>query len=130
MTQSQLAHVTISAPTRLRRTRAGSQKVISLLLGLSVSLISCADSADEAMDLMSADKISTSRLRDNLRVLSERAALRGIYQITTIAGIANAETGLAHCWADATWACQGPASSSCVRWTVSTSSTSTAGSPG
>ena len=77
MTQSQPAHVTISAPTRLGRPRAGSLKVISLLLSLSVSLISCADSADEEMDLlMSTDKISTSRLRDNLRVLSERAALR------------------------------------------------------
>ena len=30
-----------------------------------------------------------------------------------LAGIANAETGLAHCWSEATWACQGPTSSYC-----------------
>ncbi len=30
-----------------------------------------------------------------------------------LAGIANAETGLAHCWSEATWACQGPMSTYC-----------------
>lgn len=29
------------------------------------------------------------------------------------AGIAYSETGLAHCWSEATWACQGPASPDC-----------------
>ena len=30
-----------------------------------------------------------------------------------LAGIAQVETGLSHCWSEATWACQGPTSSSC-----------------
>ena len=30
-----------------------------------------------------------------------------------MAGIAQVETGLSHCWSEATWACQGPYSSSC-----------------
>ena len=30
-----------------------------------------------------------------------------------LVGIAQAETGLAHCWSEATWACEGPASSDC-----------------
>lgn len=30
-----------------------------------------------------------------------------------LAGIAYSETGLAHCWSEATWACQGPNSSDC-----------------
>ena len=30
-----------------------------------------------------------------------------------LAGIAYAETGLAHCWSEATWACKGPNSSDC-----------------
>lgn len=38
---------------------------------------------------------------------------RGIKNAALFGGIADAETGLAHCWSEATWACQGPWSSSC-----------------
>lgn len=42
------------------------------------------------------------------------AAARGIATTAfLLAGIAQAETGLAHCWSEATWACKGPNSVDC-----------------
>ncbi len=51
------------------------------------------------------------------RVVSERirdvVAARGISNALLFAGVASAESTMAHCWRDATWACQGPASPDC-----------------
>ncbi len=41
------------------------------------------------------------------------ANARGIGNAFLLAGIAITETGLAHCWSEAQWACQGPNSSAC-----------------
>ena len=41
------------------------------------------------------------------------ARTRGMRNAYLVAGIANARTGLAQCWSEATWACQGPASADC-----------------
>ena len=85
--------------------------VITLFLMISLGS-GCADQEVLSSD-SSTFKLSSSQLRSNLLKLQERAALKGIYQIIPIAGVANAETGLTHCWSDAKWACQGPPSSSC-----------------
>ncbi|HNS99121.1 MAG TPA: VCBS repeat-containing protein [Polyangiaceae bacterium] len=46
--------------------------------------------------------------------IRDAAAARGITSTAyLLAGIAHAETGLAHCWSEATWACQGPYSPDC-----------------
>lgn len=45
--------------------------------------------------------------------IRDAAAARGFERGYLLAGIANTETNLAHCWSEATWACQGPASSAC-----------------
>jgi len=37
----------------------------------------------------------------------------GVFNGPLLAGIAQSETGMAHCWSEATWACQGPGSPSC-----------------
>jgi hypothetical protein len=37
----------------------------------------------------------------------------GVFNGPLLAGIAESETGMAHCWSEATWACQGPGSPSC-----------------
>src|SRR5262249_54660739 len=37
----------------------------------------------------------------------------GLYNAALLGGIAVSETSLCHCWSEATWACQGPASPSC-----------------
>ena len=60
----------------------------------------------------------TARLTDEERRaratdIRNAAAERGLVNGLILAGIAQAETGLAHCWSEAMWACQGPASSSC-----------------
>lgn len=47
------------------------------------------------------------------RRIRDQASARGITRGYLLAGIANDETNLAMCWADATWACQGPASPDC-----------------
>ncbi|HEY8144068.1 MAG TPA: hypothetical protein VIG06_15385 [Kofleriaceae bacterium] len=41
------------------------------------------------------------------------AAGLGVFNGPLLAGIAQSETGMAHCWSEATWACQGPGSPSC-----------------
>ncbi len=45
--------------------------------------------------------------------IRDTAAEAGMYNAVLLAGIGQVETGFAHCWSEATWACQGPASSSC-----------------
>jgi MYXO-CTERM domain-containing protein len=41
------------------------------------------------------------------------AAGMGLMNGPLLAGIAQSETNMAHCWSEATWACQGPSSPSC-----------------
>ena len=65
---------------------------------------------------VSDDHIYTQGVADKLaryRVIRAAAAARGIGNAYLLAGIANTETGLAHCWSEATWACQGPSSPDC-----------------
>jgi hypothetical protein len=52
------------------------------------------------------------RLERAVRI-RDTAAQAGMYNAVLLAGIGQVETGFAHCWSEATWACQGPASSSC-----------------
>jgi len=64
-------------------------------------------SNDDPDSRASADKrLRYSSIRD-------AAHARGIHNAFLLAGIANTETGLAHCWSEATWACPGPESIEC-----------------
>ena len=81
------------------------------LVGVSL-LSACAESATDDLGEQ-VEKSGTTQRRDILTAIQRVAAARGIHNITAIAGVANAETGLAHCWRDATWSCRGPASQSC-----------------
>ncbi len=45
--------------------------------------------------------------------IRDAAADKGLTNGALLAGIAQVETGLSHCWSEATWACQGPYSGSC-----------------
>jgi hypothetical protein len=51
--------------------------------------------------------------RERLALIRDVAAQRGVYRGALLAGIASAETNLAHCWSEATYACKGPDSPSC-----------------
>jgi len=46
-------------------------------------------------------------------IIRDTAKASGMTNAALLAGIGQVETGFAHCWSEATWACQGPASSSC-----------------
>jgi len=45
--------------------------------------------------------------------IRDAAAANGITQGYLLAGIADAETGMSHCWSELTWACMGPNSADC-----------------
>ena len=58
-------------------------------------------------------ELSASERRTRAEVIRDAAQRRGLMNGLLLAGIASAETGLAHCWSEATWACQGPHSADC-----------------
>jgi hypothetical protein len=51
--------------------------------------------------------------RPRLERIRDVAAAAGLTNGVLLAGIAQVETGLSHCWSEATWACRGPNSTSC-----------------
>lgn len=57
--------------------------------------------------------ISSVNKRPRYEQIRNAAAARGFRNGYLLAGIANDETGLAQCWSEATWACQGPSSPDC-----------------
>jgi hypothetical protein len=103
-------------PTTSRFTLTLTRRTLLVLaLGLPAlgTLSACgegeiADPLGDAQELLSSAR-RTSRERD----IKAAAAARGLTNGLLLAGIAQAETGLAHCWSEATWACQGPASADC-----------------
>lgn len=58
-------------------------------------------------------QISPAVRRERAGLIRDTAAGVGMTNAVLLAGIGQVETGFAHCWSEATWACQGPASSSC-----------------
>lgn len=63
-------------------------------------------------DWPEAELSSELRLERATRI-RDSAKLVGMTNAVLLAGIGQVETGFAHCWSEATWACQGPHSSSC-----------------
>ncbi len=57
--------------------------------------------------------LTTAQKRSRCDIVKAQAAPRGITNPVVFAGVANHETGMAQCWSEATWACQGPSSSDC-----------------
>ena len=58
-------------------------------------------------------QLSTNAKLPRYAAIRDAARARGIANAYLLAGIANDETGLAMCWSEATWACQGPNSPDC-----------------
>ncbi len=87
-------------------------------IALASVLGACAGSEIEPIPIDPPDPRFEKALTDGerharlLRVL-EAASRVGLRRGALLAGIASAETGLVHCWREATWACQGPWSESC-----------------
>lgn len=88
---------------------AGSFCLLTLLTAFS----GCAMDADEEVGSTS-DELSHASRMDRYTRIRNAANARGVRSTGYLfAGIAMSETGLAHCWSEATWACQGPRSPDC-----------------
>jgi len=57
--------------------------------------------------------LTAAQRRARAELIRDTAAASGMTNAALLAGIGEVETNFAHCWSEATWACQGPASSSC-----------------
>lgn len=68
---------------------------------------------DVAVEEVRSDLTAAER-RGRCEAIRDVANGRGLTNAGLLAGIGDAETGLAHCWSEATWACQGPTSPSCA----------------
>ncbi len=73
---------------------------------------STGDLGEDPVDVLGTD-LSRAQRRARLEAIRDIAAGRGLINAWPLAGIADAETGLAHCWQEATWACRGPDSAAC-----------------
>jgi hypothetical protein len=87
---------------------------LATLVAISIgSFAACTTGADSPDDKV----LTTARsFEDRLAAaiaIRDVAAGAGINNGALLAGIAQSETNLVHCWRDARWACQGPASPSC-----------------
>src|SRR5690349_21302218 len=57
--------------------------------------------------------LTSAQRKARAEIIRDTAAAAGMTNAALLAGIGEVETNFAHCWSEATWACQGPASSSC-----------------
>ena len=89
------------------------------LTALALLLSACGPEDPPAPLMMSEDLgVSSSALtaaqrRARAGQIRDAAAAAGLEQGWLLAGIADAETNMSHCWSELTWACQGPASADC-----------------
>jgi hypothetical protein len=58
-------------------------------------------------------ELTVTQQRSRCDAVKTNTAPKGITNALVYAGVSYQETGLAHCWSEATWACQGPYSSDC-----------------
>ncbi|RYE78518.1 MAG: hypothetical protein EOO74_05175, partial [Myxococcales bacterium] len=89
-----------------------------VVLGAFASVPGCAGEADpgEGREPLGSVGIELTKDQRIARYKKMKAAAnaRGVpNNAYLLAGIAYAETGLAHCWSEATWACKGPGSADC-----------------
>lgn len=99
-----------------RSSRPLSALIVTLTLTLT--LTACVDVVVEDEMGQSHDPVGVSALTvaqkgPRYAIIRDSARARGIRNAYLLAGIANTETGLAQCWSEATWACQGPNSPEC-----------------
>src|SRR6266540_4204761 len=94
-------------------TEAGMRSTARLFVPVLLLLLSaCVDEADPDGPIGASD-LTVAQKGPRYAVIRDAARARGMRNAYLLAGIANTETGLAHCWSEATWACQGPSSPDC-----------------
>jgi MYXO-CTERM domain-containing protein len=84
----------------------------ALAAALAIALTGCAPDAD--LDVGKTVQLLEPQVElERVTAIRDVSAGVGLTNAALIAGIAQSETGLVHCWSEATWACQGPNSPSC-----------------
>lgn len=68
----------------------------------------CAPIDDEGNIDTDIQGLTGAARRPRLQRIRDVAAAAGLTNGVLLAGIAQVETGLSHCWSEATWACRGP----------------------
>jgi hypothetical protein len=100
----------LSFSADLRRPGIWPLLATTLLLGLS----GCLSQLEEGEDVgATAEGLTAAERRDRAGDIRDAAAARGMTRGWLLAGIADAETTMSHCWSELTWACQGPTSPDC-----------------
>ncbi|HJL16705.1 MAG TPA: M23 family metallopeptidase [Sandaracinaceae bacterium LLY-WYZ-13_1] len=87
----------------------------TILLSVGLAAPGCAahPEPDENLFETLGTSLTSSQRRARATRIRDEAARHGLTNGWVLAAIADAETNLAHCWSEATWACQGPASADC-----------------
>src|SRR5689334_21320905 len=70
-------------------------------------------SSDHGEVAVGVSLLTASERRARAGQIRDAAPARGMTQGYLLAGIADAETNMSHCWSELTWACQGPESPDC-----------------
>lgn len=83
--------------------------LLAACLAACGSLVACATPTEATYEV----ELTAAERRDRAALIRDAAAELGVYNAALIGGIAVSETQLAHCQAEATYACPGPASPSC-----------------
>src|SRR5688572_15080330 len=84
----------------------------SLALG-AWTLLGCGPTGPEENLQKVQAELNAEERRARSAQIRDAAAEAGLDNALLLGGIASAETGMAHCWSEATWACQGPNSVDC-----------------
>jgi hypothetical protein len=89
-------------------------RVVALVFGALAPFVLSGCAPREDVDLGTIEsRLTAAQRRTRLTEIRDAAAANGLLNGVLLAGVAQAETGLAHCWSEATWACMGPTSSDC-----------------
>ncbi len=89
------------------------RRSLAIATWLALCTASCTQPTDGRPLGVITSALTAAERMVRLTQIRDAAAEVGLANGVLLAGIANAETGLAHCWSEATWACQGPASEDC-----------------
>jgi hypothetical protein len=92
-----------------------ARTLLPIALATAVALPACGIDHEGVDDGVGEDRqeLSGAARRPRSEHIRDVSASTGLTNGVLLAGIASVETGLSHCWSEATWACQGPHSSFC-----------------
>ncbi len=94
------------------KVRAAAAVLATLVIGGCAATGTGESEGDESGESR-ASSLTSAQRRVRAEHLRDVSASRGLTKGWLIAGIANAETQMSHCWSELTWACKGPASADC-----------------